>query len=104
MLYTRLAGQELAHISERESAAYLARDSSWLIFRQPLALTAGVSMDVVPIPQLSDNYAYLLIDPASREAGVVDCAEADAVLAEVKRRRVALRAVLATHHHFDHVG
>src|SRR5262249_695373 len=63
-----------------------------------------VSMDVVPVPQLSDNYAYLLIDPASREAAVVDCAEADAVLAEVKRRGVALRAVLATHHHFDHVG
>jgi hydroxyacylglutathione hydrolase len=61
-------------------------------------------MEVVPVPQLSDNYAYLLIDPASREACVVDCAEADAVLAEVKRRGVALRAVLATHHHFDHVG
>ena len=63
-----------------------------------------VSMDVVPVPQLSDNYAYLVIDPASREAGVVDCAEAEPVLEEVKRRGVTLRAVLATHHHFDHVG
>ena len=61
-------------------------------------------MEVVPVPQLSDNYAYLVIDPASRRAGVVDCAEAPAVLAEVARRGVKLVAVLATHHHFDHVG
>lgn len=61
-------------------------------------------MDVTPIPQLADNYAYLLIDPGSGEAAVVDCAEAGPVLAEVGRRPVRLTAVLATHHHFDHVG
>ena len=61
-------------------------------------------MEVVPVPQLSDNYAYLVIDPASRRAGIVDCAEAPAVLDEVARRGVQLVAVLATHHHFDHVG
>jgi hydroxyacylglutathione hydrolase len=61
-------------------------------------------MDVIAIPQLSDNYAYLVIDPSTREAGVVDCAEAGPVLAEVNRRGVRLRAILATHHHFDHVG
>ena len=61
-------------------------------------------MDVFPIPQLSDNYAYLLVDPGSGEAGIVDCAEAKPVLDEVARRGVSLRAVLATHHHFDHVG
>ena len=36
-------------------------------------------MDVIPIPQLSDNYAYLIVDPSTREAGVVDCAEATPV-------------------------
>jgi hydroxyacylglutathione hydrolase len=61
-------------------------------------------VEVVPVPQLSDNYAYLVIDPGSREAAVVDCAEAAPVLGEVERRRVRLVAVLATHHHFDHVG
>jgi hydroxyacylglutathione hydrolase len=61
-------------------------------------------VEVVAVPQLSDNYAYLVIDPATREAGVVDCAEAAAVLAEVANRNVTLVAVLATHHHFDHVG
>ncbi len=61
-------------------------------------------MQVHPVPQLADNYAYLIVDPASGEAGVVDCAEAGPVLDEVRRRGVRLVAVLATHHHFDHVG
>ncbi len=61
-------------------------------------------MDVVPVPQLSDNYAYLVTDPSTHEAAVVDCAEAAAVLDEVARRKVKLTTVLATHHHFDHVG
>jgi hydroxyacylglutathione hydrolase len=61
-------------------------------------------VDVVPVPQLADNYAYLVVDPASREAAVVDCAEAAAVLDEVSRRGARLTTVLATHHHYDHVG
>lgn len=61
-------------------------------------------MRVVPVPQLSDNYAYLVIDPAAHEAAVVDCAEAGPVVAEAERQGVRLIAVLATHHHYDHVG
>jgi len=61
-------------------------------------------VQVVPVPQLNDNYAYLVIDPASGDAAVVDCAEAGPVLAEVTRRGPRLTAVLATHHHYDHVG
>jgi len=61
-------------------------------------------VEIIPVPQLADNYAYLLIDPRSREAAVVDCAEAAAVLTEAERSGARLTAVLATHHHFDHVG
>jgi len=61
-------------------------------------------MRVVPVPQLSDNYAYVLIDPATSEAAVVDCAEAAPVLEAVAAAGARLTAVLATHHHFDHVG
>ena len=61
-------------------------------------------MEVVAVPQLADNYAYLVVDPGGREAAVVDCAEAASVLSEVTRRGLHLVAVLATHHHFDHVG
>ncbi len=61
-------------------------------------------MDIVPIPLLSDNYGYLLIDSATKRAAIVDCSEAGPVLAEVERRGLTLEAVLSTHHHFDHVG
>lgn len=61
-------------------------------------------MKVVPIPQLMDNYAYLVIDEGTRDAGIVDCAEADAVLKAVTREGVTLTTILPTHHHFDHVG
>lgn len=61
-------------------------------------------MQVVPVPQLADNYAYLVIDEETHEAAVVDCAEAESVLREAARLGVRLVAVLATHHHYDHVG
>jgi len=61
-------------------------------------------MAIIPVPQLSDNYAYLVVDEATNECGVVDCAEADKVLAEVNRRGLTLTTVLPTHWHFDHVG
>ncbi|HYB98315.1 MAG TPA: hydroxyacylglutathione hydrolase [Candidatus Limnocylindrales bacterium] len=61
-------------------------------------------MRVVPVEQLMDNYAYLVVDERSGVAGVVDVAEADSVLAAAERERVRIAAILSTHHHFDHVG
>jgi hydroxyacylglutathione hydrolase len=61
-------------------------------------------MKVIPIPQLMDNYAYLVVDESSNEGGIVDCAEAPAVLAVVESEGVDLTAILPTHHHYDHVG
>ena len=61
-------------------------------------------MAIIPVPQLSDNYAYLVVDDASKQCGVVDCAEAGKVLAEVNRHGLQLITVLPTHWHFDHVG
>ena len=61
-------------------------------------------MKVVPVAQLMDNYAYLVVDEASGAAGIVDCAEADAVLKAVEKEGTRLAAILPTHHHFDHVG
>jgi len=61
-------------------------------------------MQVTPIPQLADNYAYLNIDESTQKAGVVDCAEAEPVRNAVRAAGVALVAILPTHHHWDHVG
>jgi hydroxyacylglutathione hydrolase len=61
-------------------------------------------METVLIPCLADNYSYLLHDPASNSACVVDPAEADKVAATLEARGWTLTHILNTHHHFDHVG
>ena len=61
-------------------------------------------MRVVPVPCLSDNYAYLVARDGAREAVVVDPSEAEPVLAALAREGLELVAILNTHHHFDHVG
>lgn len=61
-------------------------------------------MRVVPVPCLSDNYAYLVHLEGSREAIVVDPSEAAPVREAAAREGLTLVAVLATHHHPDHVG
>ena len=61
-------------------------------------------MRVVPVNQLSDNYAYLAIDESAGVAGVVDVAEAGPVIEAARSQGVEIVAILATHHHFDHVG
>lgn len=61
-------------------------------------------MRVVPIPCLSDNYAYLVVCEASHRAAVVDPSEAEPVLAAARAEGVDLVAIWCTHHHWDHTG
>jgi hydroxyacylglutathione hydrolase len=61
-------------------------------------------MAIIAVPQLSDNYAYLVIDDARGVAAVVDCAEADKIIAAARQHGVSLIAVLTTHWHPDHSG
>jgi hydroxyacylglutathione hydrolase len=62
------------------------------------------AMRVIPIACLSDNYAYLVVADGSKEAVVVDPSEAEPVVAALEREGLSLVGILATHHHFDHVG
>lgn len=57
---------------------------------------------VVPIPAFRDNYIWCLRD--ATHAAVVDPGDADPVFAYLVRERLALCAILATHHHPDHIG
>ena len=80
-------------------------------------------MRIVPIPCLSDNYAYLLVCRETKEAAIVDVSEAGPVLAAIEqgagtqdsrrdlaalahasREDIRIVAILSTHHHHDHVG
>ncbi len=64
----------------------------------------GVAMRVVPIPCLTDNYAYLVVCEQTGKAAVVDPSEAEPVLTQVQALQLELVAILNTHHHWDHVG
>jgi hydroxyacylglutathione hydrolase len=59
---------------------------------------------VIPVPCLSDNYAYLVSRPGAKEAIVVDPSEAAPVLEALEREGLTLVGILNTHHHYDHVG
>jgi len=61
-------------------------------------------MKIITIPCLQDNFAYLLICKNSHEAAVVDPSEAIPVKNALIKHKVKLKAVLNTHHHWDHVG
>ena len=54
------------------------------------------------IPTLRDNYTYLIVDPETREAAVVDAPEAGPVVSRVEKLGVRVVKVLSTHHHPDH--
>jgi hydroxyacylglutathione hydrolase len=62
------------------------------------------AMRVIPVACLSDNYAYLVVADGSKQAIVVDPSEAEPVVAALAREGLTLVGILATHHHFDHVG
>ncbi|KPK51933.1 MAG: hypothetical protein AMJ63_11035 [Myxococcales bacterium SG8_38_1] len=59
-------------------------------------------MQVIPVPCLSDNYAYLVVQ--GRLAAVVDPSQADPVLRAIDEHSLKLTEIWLTHHHWDHVG
>ena len=55
-------------------------------------------------PCLSDNYGYLIHDPATKATASVDAPEARPIIQALEREGWTLRDILVTHHHGDHVG
>jgi hydroxyacylglutathione hydrolase len=58
---------------------------------------------VITIPALGDNYIYLY-RYEQNNALVVDPGDADTVFSALEKYSLNLTHILATHHHFDHVG
>lgn len=68
------------------------------------------------IPSLIDNYVFLVWDPESREAGVLDPAEGNTlsdkhlsptnqkIIDFITTNHLSLKWIFNTHHHYDHVG
>src|ERR1700758_3389035 len=61
-------------------------------------------MEIALVPLLTDNYGYLLHDPATGATAAVDPSEAAPMLDAAARRGWRLSHVLNTHHHNDHTG
>ena len=63
-----------------------------------------MSLRIELIPNLGDNYSYLLVCETSGEAAVVDPAELDPIVRRIEASGVRLTKILNTHHHLDHCG
>jgi hydroxyacylglutathione hydrolase len=62
-------------------------------------------LDVRPIPAFRDNYIWMFRGIAAPgRVAVVDPGDAQPVLAALAAEQLTLAAILATHHHADHVG
>ncbi|MEE8296055.1 MAG: hydroxyacylglutathione hydrolase [Sphingomonadales bacterium] len=63
-----------------------------------------MSLEIVQVALLVDNYAYLLREPVSGLVAILDPSVADKPLIEAESRGWAITHVLNTHHHWDHTG
>lgn len=62
-----------------------------------------MALEILTIPCLSDNYAYLVHNAATGETALVDVPDAPPLLAALSARNWRLTDVLLTHHHWDHI-
>ena len=60
-------------------------------------------LDLVTIPCLSDNYAFLLHDEKTGKTALIDAPEPLPIEDELEKRGWTLSEIWLTHHHWDHI-
>ena len=60
-------------------------------------------LQLVTIPCLADNYAYLIHDADTGQTAVIDVPEVGPILAAIDAHQWRLTDILITHHHDDHI-
>lgn len=60
-------------------------------------------LEIVTIPCLSDNYAFLLHSTQTGETALIDAPEAGPPLTALAQRGWKLTEIWLTHHHWDHI-
>ncbi|MEP3035224.1 MAG: hydroxyacylglutathione hydrolase, partial [Pseudoruegeria sp.] len=58
-------------------------------------------LEIITIPCLSDNYAFLIHNAETDETALVDAPEADPIRVALDERGWSLDYILLTHHHWD---
>ena len=61
-------------------------------------------MKVEIIKCLQDNYSYIILDEKNQIACVIDPSEAQPIINFVEEKKIQLKYILNTHHHYDHIG
>ncbi|MBD1135938.1 hydroxyacylglutathione hydrolase [Pelagibacterales bacterium SAG-MED47] len=61
-------------------------------------------MKVEIIKCLQDNYSYIIVDEENQIACVIDPGEAEPIINFVEKKKLHLKYILNTHHHYDHIG
>ena len=62
-----------------------------------------MAVEIVTVPCLEDNYAYLVRDTATGKVAVVDAPEAAPIIGALEERGWKPEQIWITHHHADHV-
>ena len=62
-----------------------------------------MTLTLTTVACLSDNYAFIIGNPATKEAAVIDVPEAAPINAALLAGGWRLTTVLLTHHHWDHI-
>ena len=60
-------------------------------------------LELVTIPCLADNYAWLIHDAETGQTAVIDVPDPGPILAALEARQWRLTDILITHHHDDHI-
>jgi hydroxyacylglutathione hydrolase len=63
-----------------------------------------MSLEIIAVPVLSDNYVWLMHDPVVNETVVIDPAVAEPVLDAARARGWRITQIWNTHWHPDHIG
>ena len=63
-----------------------------------------MAAEIRPFTCLSDNFGYLIHDPATKATASIDAPEAGPIIKALEREGWTLTDILVTHHHHDHVG
>lgn len=61
-------------------------------------------LQIVTVPCLTDNYAFLAHDPATGATAAVDVPEAAPIQQALEKQGWTLSHILLTHHHNDHIA